>query len=130
MELELCRKALHCTAPGLSVCVCFRAGVTLSFLISAYGLLTLFSKVDERVHWPLKNFPSSCRIHSGQRIQRIKSGSQDVLQCLLCRKAIIGRSVLISKCPKVSLFSNCEISSPNFMQPHSQMIPKRNFSLN
>ena len=52
IELELRRKALHCTAPGSSVCVCFRAGVTLSFLISAFGLF--FSEVDERVHWQLK----------------------------------------------------------------------------
>ena len=38
IKMELRRRAKHCTAPGKSVYVCFRAGVTVSFLISAYGL--------------------------------------------------------------------------------------------
>ena len=41
IETELRRKVLHCTALDSSVCVCFRAGVTFSFLISAFGLFGL-----------------------------------------------------------------------------------------
>ena len=38
IKMELRGRAKHCTALGKSVYVCFRAGVTVSFLISAYWL--------------------------------------------------------------------------------------------